>query len=101
VVAKSKVPAKSVKSAPAKPVVPVSEDSTDESVEEFNAAGWVDKAILVAKEFAQTPDGLKSQYKANKAVIDGIQSHHNEEYVRLMAAFSEIRKTLEGEANGK
>ena len=104
VVAKPKTPAKTAKPAPAKPnsqAVDSSEDEPDYSADQFDAKGWVDKAIQVAQKFAKTPDGLKSQYKANKAVIDGIQSHHNEEYVRLMAAFSEIRKTLEGEVNGK
>jgi len=102
VVAKPKIPSKSVKPT-TEPVLPVNsevvesnEDSSGQPQQEFDAAEWVDKAIQVAKEFAKTPDGLKSQYKANKKVIDAIQSHHNPEYLRLMESFKEIRKTLEG-----
>ena len=63
---------------------------------------WVDKMFEVAQKFAETPDGARSQWQANKKTIDHLTANHPKAYASLKEKFTKLSnklKTKEGSNN--
>ena len=82
------------------------EKSQAKSDEEFylswtddDAQVWVDKMFEVAEKFAESPDGARSQWQANKKTIDHLTTNHPKAYESLKEKFTNLSnklKTKEG-----
>jgi hypothetical protein len=64
-----------------------------------DAQVWVDKMFEVAEKFAESPDGARSQWQANKKTIDHLTINHPKAYESLKEKFTNLSnklKTQEG-----
>jgi hypothetical protein len=62
-----------------------------------DAQVWVDKMFEVAEKFAESPDGARSQWQANKKTIDHLTTNHPDAYNMLKVKFTALSKSLEKE----
>jgi len=85
--------------APPKPIEP-KEDKDDEPHLKWTPEGaqyWVDQMIAVAKKMMKSPDDLRSQWQANKKVIDFLTTFHPSAYASLKDQFTALSKSLKKE----
>lgn len=78
-----------------------SKEAQDKSDAEFylswtddDAQVWVDKMFAVAEKFAESPDGARSQWQANKKTIDHLTTNHPKAYESLKDKFTKLSKEL-------
>mgnify|MGYP000445084458 FL=1 len=84
----------------------VKKEAQDKSDAEFylswtddDAQVWVDKMFEVAEKFAESPNGARSQWQANKKTIDHLTTNHPKAYASLKEKFTNLSnklKTQEG-----
>lgn len=79
----------------------VKKEAQDKSDAEFylswtddDAQVWVDKMFAVAEKFAESPDGARSQWQANKKTIDHLTTNHPKAYESLKDKFTKLSKEL-------
>ena len=92
-VTKSNPPAESPVKAEVAPVV----DSSDSYLtwKDSDAHYWVDQMIEVATKMIDSPDGLRSQWQANKKTIDHLTTNHLDAYNMLKVKFTALSKSLD------
>ena len=76
------------------------EDKDDEPHLKWTPEGaqyWVDQMIAVAKKMMKSPDDLRSQWQANKKVIDFLTTFHPSAYASLKDQFTALSKSLKKE----
>jgi|TARA_R110000772_G_scaffold116779_1_gene221959 hypothetical protein len=87
------------KKEPAKAVAdPIADDAESYLTwKDSDAHYWVDQMIEVATKMIESPDGLRSQWQANKKTIDHLTTNHPDAYNMLKVKFTALSKSLEKE----